>query len=160
MFGALMFVSKIIMEALPNIHLLGMFTMMLTVVFRTKALIPIYIYVFMNGVFAGFSVWWIPYLYIWTMLWGITMLIPKSISPKVAFFVYPIICGLHGLLFGVLYAPAQAIMFGMSFKQMLVWISTGLIFDIAHCVGNLVAGFLVLPLSQALKLILKKSNLQ
>ena len=57
MLGSLMFASKIVMEALPNIHLLGMFTMAFTVVFRAKALIPIYIYVFINGVFAGFDVW-------------------------------------------------------------------------------------------------------
>ena len=49
MLGSLMFCSKIIMEALPNIHLLGMFTMTFTVVFRFKALIPIYIYVMING---------------------------------------------------------------------------------------------------------------
>ena len=32
MFGVLMFSSKLLMEALPNIHLLGMFTVLLTVV--------------------------------------------------------------------------------------------------------------------------------
>ena len=53
------------MELLPNIHLLGMLTMVYTIVFRIKALIPIYVYVFLNGIFAGFSPWWIPYLYIW-----------------------------------------------------------------------------------------------
>ena len=43
MLGALMFCSKIIMEVLPNIHLLGMFTVTFTLVFRSKALIPIYV---------------------------------------------------------------------------------------------------------------------
>ena len=77
MLGTIMFCSKIIMEVLPNIHLLGMFTMTYTVVFRKKALLPIYVYVFLNGLYAGFDVWWLPYLYIWTILWGITMLLPK-----------------------------------------------------------------------------------
>ena len=45
MLGALLFGSKIIMEALPNIHLLGMLIMVYTIAFRLKALIPIYIYV-------------------------------------------------------------------------------------------------------------------
>ena len=66
--SALMFVSKIVMEALPNIHLLGMLTVTYTIVFRKKALIPIYVYVFLNGLFAGFNAWWVPYLYIWTVL--------------------------------------------------------------------------------------------
>jgi hypothetical protein len=51
MLGAIMFCSKIIMEALPNIHLLGMLTMTYTIVFRRKALIPIYVYVFLTGVY-------------------------------------------------------------------------------------------------------------
>ena len=66
-----MFCSKVIMEALPNIHLLGMLTMVYTLTFRWKALIPIYIYVFLNGLYAGFNVWWVPYLYIWTVLWAV-----------------------------------------------------------------------------------------
>ena len=68
MLGTIMFCSKILLEVLPNIHLLGMLTMTYTVVFRRKALIPIYIYVMLNGLYAGFNIWWIPYLYIWTIL--------------------------------------------------------------------------------------------
>ena len=59
--GALMFCSKIIMEALPNIHLLGMFTMVFALAYRKKGLIPLYVYVFINGVWAGFDIWWMPY---------------------------------------------------------------------------------------------------
>ena len=50
MFGVLMLTSKIVMEAVPNVHLLGMFTMLLTVVYRRRALYPIYVYVLLNGV--------------------------------------------------------------------------------------------------------------
>ena len=156
MFGALMFCSKLLMEAFPNIHLLGMFTMMLTVVFRVKALIPIYIYVLLNGVFAGFDLWWFPYLYIWTILWGITMLIPKNISPKAACIVYPAICALHGFAYGALYAPAQAVMFGFNFNQTLAWIATGIPFDIIHGVSNIFTGLLIYPFSELVKKLLKE----
>ena len=54
-FAALMFVSKLLMQVLPNIHLLGMFIVALTVVYRAKALLPIYVYVFLDGLFSGFS---------------------------------------------------------------------------------------------------------
>ena len=67
MYGAMMFVSKFIMEGLPNIHPLTMFIMTFSVVYGIKALIPIYIYVFLNGIFASFNTWWIPYLYIWAL---------------------------------------------------------------------------------------------
>ena len=155
MLGTLMFISKILMEFLPNIHLLGMLIMVYTIVFRKKALIPIYLYVFLNGIFAGFSPWWIPYLYIWAILWGITMLLPRNMPKKVACVVYPIICALHGILFGSLYAPVQAILYGFDLKQTIVWIIGGLTFDILHCIGNLCAGLLVLPLSEVLKRITK-----
>jgi energy-coupling factor transport system substrate-specific component len=143
------------MESLPNIHLLGMFTIVFTVVFRWKALIPIYIYVFLNGLIAGFNLWWFPYLYIWTILWGMTMILPKRMPRKVQCVVYPIVCGLHGFAFGALYAPAQALMFGFDFKQMLVWISAGLPFDAIHGVANICAGLLVVPLVELLRTLLK-----
>ena len=150
MFAALMFCSKQLMEFLPNFHLLGMFTVLLTVVYRKYALIPIYLYVMLQGLYAGFSLWWVPYLYIWTVLWGITMLLPKTLKDKTAAFVYPLVCGLHGLLYGVLYAPAQALLFHLDFEQMLAWIGAGFSFDVLHCVGNTVAGLLILPLSKVL----------
>ena len=153
--GALMFVSKVVMEALPNIHLLGMLTITYTIVFRKKALIPIYTYVLLNGLFAGFNPWWVPYLYIWTLLWGATMIIPENTPKAVACVVYPMLCALHGLLFGVLYAPVQALMYGFSFEQMLAWITTGLTFDVIHMVGNFAVGLLIFPISKVLKRLVK-----
>jgi len=154
--GTLMFCSKIIMEALPNIHLLGMLTICYTLVFREKALQPIYVYVILNGLYAGFNLWWVPYLYIWTILWGATMLLPRRMPRKVAFIIYPLLCGLHGFLYGTLYAPAQALMFGLNFKQMIAWIIAGLPFDVLHGIGNLAAGFLILPLADLLKKLIRR----
>ena len=156
-FGTLMFCSKIIMEILPNIHLLGMFTMTFTVVYRKKALIPIYVYVVLNGLYAGFSMWWMPYLYIWTILWAATMLLPKRMPKKLKRIVYPSLCFMHGLAFGTLYAPAQALMFHFIFKQTLAWIIAGLPWDLLHGVGNLCAGMLIVPFSELLTKLNKKN---
>ncbi len=155
MLGTVMFCSKIIMEFLPNIHLLGMFTMTYTVVYRKKALIPIYIYVLLNGVYAGFNMWWLPYLYIWTILWAVTMALPRKMSKRTKCIVYPIVCCLHGLCFGTLYAPAQALMMGLNFKSTIAWIVAGLPWDAVHGVGNLVAGTLIYPLSPLLNKLSK-----
>ncbi len=153
MLGTIMFISKILMEALPNIHFVGMLTVVYTIVYRKKALIPICVYVFLNGLYAGFSPWWVPYLYVWTILWAVTMLLPKNMSKKTAVPVYAFVCALHGLLFGTLYAPAQALMFGLDFRAMVAWIIAGLPFDLIHAAGNLAAGFLIVPLAAALKKI-------
>lgn len=151
MFGAMMFSSKIIMEALPNIHLIGMFIMVLTLVYRRRALIPIYIFVILTGLIFGFSPWWIPYIYVWTVLWGATMLLPKKMPDIIAGFVYPIVCSLHGLAFGILYAPSQALIYGYTYQQMIAWIAAGFYFDLLQSAGNLAAGILVLPLTKLLK---------
>ena len=151
MLGALMFASKIIMEMAPNIHLLGLFIVAFTVVYRRKALYPLYIYVLLDGIYAGFATWWIPYLYIWTVLWGMVMLLPKRMPKPVQVVVYAVISALHGFAFGALYAPAQALLFGLSFKGMVAWIVAGLPFDMIHGISNLVCGVLIVPLIMILK---------
>ena len=156
LFGSMMFALRVVMAAFPNIHPLGMLIMTFTVVYRWRALIPLYIYVTLEGIFFG-GVWWFPYLYIWTILWGITMLLPRKMKPSVAAVVYPAVCGFYGLIFGILYAPAEAVIYGMDFEQMLAWIALGTGFDILHAVGNTAMGLLVLPLSAVL-LKLEKST--
>ena len=151
MLGAVMFASKMLMEILPNIHLLGTFIVAITVVYRKKALYPIYIYVLLNGIFAGFATWWIPYLYVWTVLWAAIMLLPKNMPAKIAPIVYAVVCSLHGFCFGVLYAPAQALMFGLDFKGMLAWIAAGFPFDVIHGISNLCCGVLIVPIVKLLK---------
>lgn len=151
MLGAMMFASKMLMEFLPNIHLLGVFTIATTVVYRQKALYPIYIYVLLNGLIAGFNVWWVPYLYIWTILWSATMLLPKNMPQKAKPFIYMGLCGLHGFLYGTLYAPAQALFFGLSFDATIAWIVSGLPFDAIHGISNIVCGVLICPIIAVLR---------
>ena len=152
MLGAVMYASKLLMEVAPNIHLLGVFTIAFTVVYRKKALYPIYIYVILNGIFSGFAVWWVPYLYVWTVLWGAVMLLPKHLPKKIRALVYMAVCAGHGFLFGTLYAPAQALLFGMCFQGMVSWIIAGLPFDFIHGVSNFFCGILIVPVITALRL--------
>ena len=77
--------------------------------------------------------------------------IAKNMSERVAFPVYIIIGALHGFLYGTLYAPVQALMFGLDFKGMLAWIASGFYFDVVHCIGNFALGFLIIPLVEALR---------
>lgn len=157
MLGSLMFLSKLVMEGLPNIHPLGMLTMVYTLVYRRRALYPIYVYVLLNGVYAGFALWWLPYLYIWTILWGVTMLLPRRMPHWLAPIVYTVVCGLHGLAFGTLYAPAQALMFHYSFKQTLTWIAVGFPWDVIHAVGNVAMSVLIIPLVKVLTKLEKRT---
>ena len=155
MLGALMYASKMIMEVAPNVHLLGAFTIAFTVVYRKKALYPIYTYVLLNGIFCGFATWWIPYLYLWAVLWGATMLLPKRIPEKLRPLVYMLLCAAHGFLFGTLYAPAQALLYGLSFQKMVAWIISGLPWDFVHGVSNFFCGILIIPIIKILTFLEK-----
>ncbi len=156
MFGAMMFGTTYVMQVLPNVHLLGLFIVTLTVVYRWRALYPIYIFVFLNGLQWGFSVAWVPYLYIWTILWGVVMLLPRRMPVYVAAVVYPLVSGLHGLLFGTLYAPFQALVYNYDREMTVAWIVAGLPWDVIHGVFNLCTGVLILPLVMLIRRLEKQ----
>lgn len=147
-----MYASKMLMEIAPNVHLLGVFVIAFTIVYRKKALYPIYVFVLLTGVYAGFATWWIPYLYLWTILWGATMLLPKNMPKKIRPIVYMIVCALHGFLYGTLYAPAQALFFGLNFEGTIAWIVAGLPWDFVHGVSNFFCGILILPIVRILRI--------
>ena len=80
------------------------------------------------------------------------MLLPKKIPDKVKPLVYMVLCAMHGFLFGTLYAPAQALLYGLSLKATIAWIVAGLPFDFIHGVSNFFCGILIVPIISALKL--------
>ena len=158
MLGAIMFVSKVVMEGIPNVHLLGTFVVAFTLTYRVKALFPIYGYVFVNGLWEGFSPFgWLPEVYLWLILWGATMLLPQNMPKRIAPVVYMTVSALHGLLFGVFYAPVYAIFTGMGWNRVWLWIVAGLPYDILHAIGNFVLGILILPIATLLRKLDKKT---
>lgn len=149
--GAMMYCSKLLLEWAPNIHLIALFIIVFTVVYRVKALIPLYIFVLLSALLGGFSPWLMPYFYVWTILWAAVMLLPRRMSPKIAVPVYMVLGTLHGLLFGVFCAPSQALFFGLTFQGAIAWIVQGFYFDILHGIGNFAACTLALPLIRLFK---------
>lgn len=154
MLGALMFCSDLLMDALPNIHILGLLISSFTLVYGVKALFPIYVYVGLSAVSAilyGGILWWVPYTYVWTVLWGLIMLLPSRLPKRATFILAHLLTVLHGLAFGALYAPVQARLFGLDFRGMLAWIAAGFLFDLVHAVGNFAFGFFIPPLTKLLE---------
>ena len=162
MLGAIMLAGKLAFEGIRNVHLVGMLIVTYTVVYRKYALFPLYVFVLLAGLYYGFAQWWLSYLYIWAVLWGMTMLLPQHtprllrgrLSEKTVrmlqIAMYSGICGLHGLLYGTLYAPLWAWIGHLSFRGTLAWIAAGIPSDLIHCVSNLFMGSLVYPLAKLL----------
>lgn len=67
---------------------------------------------------------------------------PKAVKP----IVYMFVNACHGFLYGTLYAPAQALLFGLSFDAMIAWIIAGLPWDLIHGVSNFFCGMLIVPI--------------
>ena len=159
MLGTLMAISDLLMEGLPNVHLIALFIAAITMTYGVKALFPIYVYAFVIGLLSGIDVWWLSYLYVWTILWGILMLVPKHLPRVPLFILLHVVIVLHGLGFGVLCAPVVALMWGLDFQGTVAATIAGFPFDLTHAVGNFAFGFFIYPLTVLLeKLTFGKSR--
>ncbi len=159
-FAALMYVAQVVMSFIPNVHLTGVFIITLSVLWRWKALWPVMTYVLINGIFNGFAIWWLPYIYIWPLLVAVTSIYmtheyiksslhPKSFNEKRMFFNLVCINAAHGFLYGTLYALAYGPIMRMDFSEIIAWIVAGLPYDAIHGCSNFILGFLILPLCKA-----------
>ena len=143
LFGALLFVSQILAAPLPNIELVSLFILVWTRVYRFGALPGIGVIILLEGLVYGFGIWWVSYLYIWFILWGLVMLIPreKSVSPLAAALGWAILNGVFGLAFGALTAIPWLFRGGPS--AAFAYILSGIPFDITHGVANFVLALLL-----------------
>ena len=157
MLASIMFTLKVVLAGIPNIEPVSLLVIVYTAVYRFRALIPIYIYVVLEGLLFGFSVYWIGYLYVWAILWGVIMLIPRrafDASGRRAALLgvcLALISGAFGLAFGALFAPSQLAIYGLSFDAMLAWIAAGLPYDVLHACGNFAFAAAAIPLIRLIK---------
>ena len=143
--GALMFALQVVMSPLPNIEPVSLLVMLFAVVFDWKALYPVYIFVTMEILFYGFSLWNVYYLYIWAVLAVAAILMKKNEHPL----VWAVLSAAFGLLFGALCAIVDVFIGGFAYAA-AKWAS-GIPFDVTHCVGNFVIALLLFkPLRQLL----------
>lgn len=160
MLGTLMLVADIVMNVIPNVHLGGMLIVVYTLVYRSKALYPLYVYVLLIGLYEGIGTWWFTYLYIWAILWAVIMLLPRRMPKWLSPVVYSMVCAAHGFAFGLLWAPSEMLFMGFNWEQILVWWKWGFITaDIPHGIGNLCASVLVVPLVTLLRRLNKSIGL-
>ncbi len=130
--GALTFALQVVMSGLPNIEPVSLLVMLFAVTFGWKALWPVYIFVAMEILFYGFSLWNIYYLYIWAVL-ALVAITLRSMESKLC---WALVGAVYGLLFGALCAVADVFVGGFSYA-IAKWVS-GIPFDVTHCIGNFV----------------------
>ncbi len=152
LFGALMFLAAQI-DLIPNVHPLALFIAAFTAVYGAKGLIPVMLYVFLEGLYGGFNAWWAPYLYVWPFLWFLFFLIPRKqqLNEVSAGILIMAVSALHGIGFGLMYAPFQCyLVLKGDWNATWLWFLNGLPFDVAHMLGNAAASLLAIPLIRLL----------
>ena len=66
--AAIVFISQVALSFLPNIELVTLLFILYTLVIGRKVFGVVYAFVFLEGITYGFGLWWINYLYVWTVL--------------------------------------------------------------------------------------------
>ena len=153
--AALIFASKVALAALPNINLNSLLIILTVVFFGWKSLYTVYVYVMLEGLVFGFSIWWFGYLYVWAILVVVAMLLRKNDSAV----IWAVIAGLYGLIFGpLMYLEYFAINGGWE-MFFAMWVS-GIPYDLAHCGGNFVFTLVLYrPLHKVMERLMEKGGL-
>ena len=145
LFGVLMYVSQVLMAALPNIEIVTLLIIVVVHKFGYKALISIYVFVGCEILTYGIHIWVINYLYVWAILCLIICVLRKVDNAV----IYSIIAAVFGLLFGTLCSIPYFIIGGISGG--IANIISGLTYDLLHCGGNLISTLILYrPLAKCL----------
>lgn len=149
--SAVLLIGQLGMSFLPNIEPITCLIMIYTLVYKKQVFPMIYTFVILEGMVFGFGVWWVSYLYIWTILAGITLLLQKNQSVL----LWAVVAGGFGLLFGALCAVPYLLAGGPA-AAFSYW-AAGIPYDIIHCAGNFV---ITLAVFQPVLRILKRLHAQ
>jgi energy-coupling factor transport system substrate-specific component len=140
---ALIFGLQVAMAPLPNIEPVTLLIMLYTRMFHRRTLYIIYAFALLEGLLYGFGIWWIMYLYVWTLLWLAVTLLGPDQHPV----VMAVTAGVFGLVFGALCAIPYIFISGI--PTAFAWWVAGIPFDLIHGVSNfLIALVLYAPLSR------------
>lgn len=146
--AAMMLGVQIVLAPLPNIELVSLLVICFTKAFGKRTVYIIYVFALLEGLIYGFGLWFMTYLYVWTVLYVIARLL-RDMDNSI---VWAIIAALYGLIFGPLTSIPYFLMGGWAHG--IAYILSGLMFDLLHCGGNFVSVLLLYkPVSLALSRI-------
>lgn len=142
--GAVLLVSQIALAPLPNVEVVSLLVVLFTLVLGRYIGYSLAVFVLLEGVYYGFGMWWISYLYIWGILAVVTYMFRKMESN----FGWALLCGFYGLIFGTLTSIPYFITGGIGGG--IAYIISGIPFDLIHAVSNFLLALLLLPVLRKL----------
>lgn len=154
LFAAILLVVQVGLAALPNIEFVSLLIIVYTLVFGKMTIPIIYIFALLEGLIYGFGIWWIMYLYVWTILYVITRILKKNQS--VIF--WAVVGGFFGLFYGALCSIPYLIAGGIGAG--IAWWIRGIPYDILHASGNFISILLLFrPVYQSLTKLYKSQSM-
>jgi energy-coupling factor transport system substrate-specific component len=152
--SALLLVLQVALSAIPNVEMVTLLIALYTLHYRHKALAIIYVFVLCEGFIYGFGLWFLNYLYVWAVLWGLVTLCRSIRSPV----VWALVLSMYGLGFGLLCAVPYVFIGGAGMAW--AYFLSGIPFDLAHGASNLVVTLLLFaPLNRLFTLANRKLGL-
>ena len=145
--AAILVIVQVAFSFLPNIEFVSLLIILYTLVFEKRTVVIIYLFALLEGILYGFGVWWIMYLYVWTILYLLVRIFRKNNS----LLLWAVLSGFFGLAFGMLCAVPYAVTGGIGAG--IAWWISGIPFDILHGIGNFIT---VLIFFRPLQYILRK----
>ena len=125
-----MMAAKMVMAPLPNIEPVSLIIMLMGPLFGLRALMAVYVYVFLEATVFGFGLWWISYLYVWPLCLVLSILF-RNIKDVLG---WAVLAGGFGLMFGALCALVYLPIGGI--PLFFSTVVAGIPFDLLHCAGN------------------------
>lgn len=146
--SAILYVSKLALDFLPNVELVSLLVILYTLVFGKETFMIVTVFNLFQMIQWGIGTWTVSYFYVWPFLCLVTLLLKKLIKEE--FVIWSMVSGVFGLIFGSLFAvlylfidPAYALSY---------WIA-GLPWDVWHAVWNFI---LMIILGKPLYMVLNK----
>lgn len=144
---ALLLALQVALAPLPNIEVVSLLVVLYTLQFGPKTLFILYGFALLEGILYGFGMWFINYLYVWTVLWAVTM----ALRNMEGTWGWTLVLTAYGLCFGLLCSLPYLLIGGIDMA--MSYFVSGIPFDLLHAAGNaVVAAVLFAPLR---KLFLK-----
>lgn len=144
---AILEAAKWALNAVANVELITLLTMVFTVYFGWQISLPVLLlFAAVECLWWGVSIWTVTYFYVWPLLILITWLFRKNMDHTKA----AAISGFFGLGFGALCTLTTLVISGM--HAAIAWWIAGIPYDLVHCISNLLIAFVLFdPLCNALK---------
>jgi len=147
--SAIMYVSQVVLSFIPNVNVITLlFVLYIYLVGYRKTTVILVVFTFLMGITYGYGFWLLGYLWIYSILLIVTVIIKKLYGAHSL--TLSVLGGLFGFLFGFLFAVHNHFFLGIDIVPYYI---NGLWFDVIHACSNFIAiSLLFTPLYKNIKM--------